>query len=287
MKKQIGIAVVIAALMLTAGCQNSASSNNQSSSESSSRSSVIKKSKSSTTESTSSSSSSEQSSFAELSSKKSSPAGSQAPASKKSRFAKINSEIAKKFPDLPLPRTSGLDTDNDAINARYTQSKNKITIYYSVGNQAKKFNAASLKKELPYLVYSQESNLSSDQMSSAINYQKQASGLPTVKLNNGVTATEQSGAGQRYLTWNKDNWSFTVHASAVNNQNPKSTANKLISLLDDYKLPKIDDKASITLQVGTSYGSLNNEMYFQKDGKLYHLQAHSLKTMLKMASTIR
>lgn len=285
MKKQIGIAAVIAALMLTAGCQNSASSNNQSSSESSSRSSKVEK---TSTKSSSSSSNSESStSSAESSSKKSSPAGSQAPASKKSRFAKINSEIAKKFPDLPLPRTSGLDTDSDAINARYTQSKNKITIYYSVGNKAKKFNAASLKKELPYLVYSQESNLSSDQMSSAINYQKQASGLPTVKLDNGVTATEQSGAGQRYLTWNKDNWSFTVHASAVNNQNPKPTANKLISLLEDYNLPKADNKASITLQVGTSYGSLNNEMYFQKDGKLYHLQAHSLKTMLKMAASIR
>ena len=284
MKKQIGIAAVIAALMLTAGCQNSASSNNQSSSESSSRSSKVEK---TSTKSSASSSSSEKSSSAESSSKKSSPAGSQAPASKKSRFAKINSEISKKFPDLPLPRTSGLDTDSNTINARYTQSKNKITIYYSVGNKAKKFNAASLKKELPYLVYSQESNLSAEQMSSAINYQKQASGLPTVKLNNGVTATEQSGAGQRYLTWNKDNWSFTVHASAVNNQNPKPTANKLIALLEDYELPKMDDKASITLQVGTSYGSLNNEMYFQKDGKLYHLQAHSLKTMLKMASTIR
>ena len=288
MKKQMGIAAVIAALMLTAGCQNSASSSNQSSSENSSRSSKVeKKSTTSSAKSSSSISSSEKSSSAESSSKKSSPAGSQAPASKKSRFAKVNSEISKRFPDLPLPRTSGLDTDSNTVNARYTQSKNKITIYYSVGNKAKKFNAASLKKELPYLVYSQESNLSSDQMSSAINYQKEASGLPTVKLNNGVTATEQSGAGQRYLTWNKDNWSFTVHASAVNNQNPKPTANKLISLLEDYNLPKVDDKASITVQVGTSYGSLNNEMYFEKEGKLYHLQAHSLKTMLKMASTIR
>ena len=280
---------VLATLMLTVGCQNSVSSNNQSSFESSSRSSKVEKTSTTSSPKSSSniSSSEKSSSFSSSSSKKSSSADSQTPASKKSRFAKVNSEIAEKFPDLPLPRTSGLDTDSNAFNARYTQSKNKITIYYSVGNQAKKFNAASLKKELPYLVYSQESNLSSEQMSSAINYQKQASGLPTVKLNNGVTATEQSGAGQRYLTWNKDNWSFTVHASAVSNQNPKPTANKLIALLEDYELPEMDVKDSITLLVGTSYGSLNNDMYFEKDGKLYHLQAHRLKTMLKVASTIR
>ncbi|MBP2057738.1 major membrane immunogen (membrane-anchored lipoprotein) [Lactobacillus colini] len=284
MKKQFGIATVIAALILTVGCQKSASSNN-SSSENSSRSSIIKKSSSTSSDKSNASSSSTSSS--QSSSQKSSLKGSQAPTSKKSRFAKINAEIAKKFPSLPLPRTSGLDMDSNTINARYSKNNNQVTIYYSVGNKAKAVNDPSLNKELPYLVYSQISNLDSAELDSRINYQNQASGLPTVKLNDGITATEQSGAGQRYLTWNKDNWSFTVHASAVNNQDPKPIANKLIALLNSYKLPQMDKKAAITITVGEGYGSLNNQMYFQKDGKLYHLQAHSLKTMLKMASTIR
>lgn len=276
MKKQMGIAATMVALLLMAGCQNSASSNSQSSSESSSsRSSQVEK-------------SSQSKILKKAASKKSSTStGSQAPSSRQTRFAKLNSQLSKQVANLPLPSVSGLDSGEDHVNVRYAEKGNTVTVYYSVGNSAKKFNDPSLKKQLPYLVYSQENNLSDSQMDEAINYQAPATGLPTVKLDNGVTATEQAGAGQRYLTWNNDNWSLTVHASAVNNQKPKPTANKLIKYISEYGLPKVDGKASIMVDVGQSYGSLNNQMYFKKDGKLYHLQAHSLKTMIKMAASIR
>lgn len=277
MKKQIGFAATVAALLLVAGCQNSGSSNSQSSLESSSSthsSQVEKSSKSSVLKRT-------------ASSKSSASAGSQAPSSKQTRFSKLNSQLAKEVTNLPLPSVSGLDSGEDHVNVRYAEKGNTVTVYYSVGNSAKKFNDSSLKKQLPYLVYSQEGNLSDSQMDEAINYQAPATGLPTIKLDNSVTATEQAGAGQRYLTWNDDNWSLTVHASAVNNQKPKPTANKLIKYISEYGLPKVDGKASIMVDVGQSYGSLNNQMYFKKDGKLYHLQAHSLKTMIKMAASIK
>lgn len=279
MKKQIGFAATVAALLLMAGCQNSASSNSQSNSESLySRSSQVKE---------SSQSRILKKAASKKSSSSSASAGSQAPSSKQTRFAKLNSQLSKQVANLPLPSVSGLDSGEDHVNVRYAKKGNTVTVYYSVGNSAKKFNDSSLKKQLPYLVYSQESNLSDSQMDEAINYQASATGLPTVKLDNIVTATEQAGAGQRYLTWNNDNWSLTVHASAVNNQKPKPTANKLIKYISEYGLPKVDGKASIMVDVGQSYGSLNNQMYFKKNGKLYHLQAHSLKTMIKMAASIQ
>lgn len=213
---------------------------------------------------------------------------SQAPAKvKKTRFASLTSKLEKENLNMELPQRSGLGKLNKNINVRYTKKGDATTIYYSVGANKKKFNDASLEKEHPYLTLTKISGLSKKEITSRINYQVAAKGLPTVKLDDETTAVSQGAAGQSYLTWNKDNWSFTVKANSYLGEKPNSTANEVVDLLEDYRLPSKDGKGSMQFTVSEQYASLGNEMLFEKDGNLYQVKAHSIKTMLKMMQSLR
>lgn len=245
--KKLGVLTLVVPLLLLAGCQTQSSSSSHNSAPS-----------------------------------------SQAPSKvKKTRFALLTSKLEKENLKMELPQTSGLGAGTKNINVRYSKKKNETTVYYSVGNSKKKFNDPSLEKEHPYLTLTKISGLSKKEIASRINYQVAAKGLPTVKLNDETTAVSQGAAGQSYLTWNKDNWSFTVKANSYLGEKPNTTANEVVDLLEDYRLPSKDGKGSMQFIVSEQYASLGNEMLFEKDGNLYQVKAHSIKTMLKMMQSLR
>lgn len=272
MKKSLTIsAVALLSLVLATGCSNN---NSASSDTSAAKNSKVQKSSKQESKSTSKSSTSSQS-------------RSQSQAPEASRLAQMNRRLRSVFPSMPLPQNDGLGQGSKTLNIRYTQEGNTNTIYYSVGRNAKNFNAANVKSELPYATLSDSQGLTSDQISQRINYQNIESGLPTVDLGNNVTATEQAGAGQRYVTWHKDMWSITVHGNSVNNLDPVPNSKNLVSLLKRYNLPKTSNNASVVVNMGDSYGSLNTIITWEQNGHLYQMKAHSTETALAMLASLK
>ncbi|CCI81019.1 hypothetical protein [Lactobacillus hominis] len=270
MKKRCGLAaLIIATAMFTVACQNNSSSNTSTSSQSS-KSSQVQKSKTSV-----------------KTNKKQEQSHSQSQAPQVSRLTQMNRQLKKVFPKTLLPQNDGLGQGSDKLNVRYSISNGENDIYYSVGNNALSFNNPAVKKELPFAVLSEMTNLNDSQADDLINFQADEQGLPQVKVDTDVTATQQSGAGQTYLNWVQGKWSFTVHANALAEQNPLPTAKQVVQLAKKYKLPETQTHGSMRIQVGYSYGSLENVITWKENGHVYQLRAHSLDTAFKMVSSMK
>ncbi|EGD26931.1 hypothetical protein HMPREF5505_1409 [Lactobacillus delbrueckii subsp. lactis DSM 20072] len=122
--------------------------------------------------------------------------------------------------------------------------------------------------------------------SSLINYQEPKTGLPAVKIASNVTGTEEGAAGSTYLQFNQGQWSFVVRASNVQGQKPLPTAQKLLSLYQQYGLPDTAAKSSVQVDVGESLGSLNTVITWAKGSSVYQLKAHSTETAFKMLKSL-
>lgn len=272
MKNKFGItaAAVLVALSLSA-CSN----NNQNSSSSSSKSTSSQVQKKS---SSSSSASSKQSSS-------SAKPSSQAP--KESRISKLTAELRKALPQMLLPTQDGLGNGSDNLNVRYTSNSKKNVVYYSVGNSPAAFNAARVKNEKPYAVLTEYKNASSDEVEEVINYMPEQKGLPTKKLDQNTTATSQGAAGQSYLQWNKNGYSFVIQANSYKMQNPTKRAKQVLSLYNQYGLPKTAKNGSLHVTVGDSLGSLNTVIAWQNGNNIYQIKAHDTETAFKMLASLK
>ena len=274
MKKKYSVAALaIATALFTVACQNNASSNTSTSSQSSKRSQV-KKNKVATksTEKTNNESESNH---------------SQSQAPQTSRLLQMNRQLKKVFPEMILPQSDGLTSGSDKLNVRYTKANGENDIYYSVGKTALKFNNPAIKKERPFAVLSEENNLNDSQTADVINFQADDKSLPQVKVTDDVVATQQSGAGQTYLSWTQGKWSFSIHASTVADQEPLTTAKKVAALAKKYKLPEPQTHGSMRIQVAESYGSLGNVISWKQNNRVYQIRSHSLDTAFKMIASMK
>lgn len=259
------------ALVLTAllgGCQKPASQAKESSSASASQVSKKSEAESSSSEASSSSSTSTDQVQAAT-----------------TRIAELNKKLTDVLGKMPLPQADGLGAGSDHLNIRYAQTDTSKTIYYSVGDQAEAFNAASLQNEYPYATLTETTYANNDAAAGQVNYQQNAAGLPTADLGSGVTGTIDAGAGQRYLHWNKGQWSFLVHAAAVNGEDPVATGKQIVTWANQYALP--DARGAAELEVGTSFAALNQKFTWQVGNKIYQVQAHSAETAMKMIASMK
>lgn len=276
MRNKFGItaAAVLVALSLSA-CSNNSNQNSSSSSNKTSSSKVVKK----------QNQSKDQSSSSEKKQDNSSKPSSQAP--KESRMSKLTSELRKALPDMTLPTRDGLGQGSNHLNVRYTKSGNTNIVYYSVGSSAKSFNNSSIKNEKPYAVLTEIKNASDSEAEDLINYTPEQKGLPTKKLDANTTATMQGAAGQRYLQWNKNNYSFVIQASSQMKKDPTNRGKKVLALSKRYALPTTSDKGSVHVTLGDSVGSLNTVIAWQDGKNVYQIKAHDTTTAFKMLASLK
>lgn len=282
MKNKFGItaAAVLVALSLSA-CSNNGNQSSASNSEKTTSSQVSKK-KSNNSSQTQTSQNNKNS---ESKSSSSSKPSSQAP--EENRMESMTSKLRNALPGMILPTQDGLDQGSNKLNVRYTKKGNTNTVYYSVGDSAADFNADSVKNEKPYAVLTQVKNASSSEIEDIINYSPEQSGLPTEKLDDNTTATLQGAAGQRYLQWNANNYSFVIQASSELKQDPTDRGKSVLKLSKEYSLPKTSDKGSVRVIVGDSVGSLNTTIAWQDGNTVYQLKAHDTTTAFKMLNSLK
>lgn len=274
MKKRFGYAAAAVLMSLSlAACSN----NNQSQDSSANKpsSSKVQKNNSPKKSTPKNNSSSE-------SSKKPS---SQAPA--QNRMEALTAKLHQALPGMLLPTNDGLGSGSDKLNVRYTQSGNKNVVYYSVGNSAQAFNASTVSAEKPFAVLTETKNASSSDISDIINYMPAQKGLPTKKLDASTTATLEGAAGQKYLQWNNNNYSFVIQASSQLNQDPTNRGKSVLGLSKQYNLPSTSNKGSVHVTVGDSVGSLNTVIAWQNGNNVYQLKAHDTETAFKMLSSLK
>jgi hypothetical protein len=268
MFKKRSATICIMLLLVLTGCQKLSDRDSQSTSSSAS-SPMSKQS------STSSSHSSGSSSANSLSAK---PAPT-------SRISQLNKQLTGALGALVLPRNDGLTTGSSHLNIRYTQAANSKTIYYSVGSVAETFNANALQNEYPYAALTLTSYTSANEAAKQVDFQQNAANLPTTDLGKGITGTIDAGAGQRYLHWIQAQWSFLVHAAAVNGEDPVPTGRQVVAWANQYPLPA--NRGAAQLQVGTSYAALNQQFTWQAGTTVYRLKAHSIETAMKMIASMK
>lgn len=278
MNKKFGItaAAVLMALSLSA-CSSNGS---QSSSSSTSQSSQVSKKNSNSSAKTNQTNKSNNSSASS-----SSKPSSQAP--EENRMAKMTAKLREALPGMLLPTTDGLGQGSDKLNVRYTKNGNTNVVYYSVGDSAADFNADSVKNEKPFAILTEIKNASSSEVEDTINYTPEQSGLPTTKLDSNTTATIQGAAGQRYLQWNANNYSFVIQASSQLKKDPTDRGKSVLQLSKQYSLPKTSDKGSVRVIVGDSVGSLNTTIAWQDGNNVYQLKAHDTETAFKMLNSLK
>ena len=200
------------------------------------------------------------------------------------RMGTLTSQLRVKLPGMLLPAADGLGQGSSNLNIRYTSSSSQNVVYYSVGNSPLALNDSRIASEKPYAVLTENKNVADP--SSLINYQEPKTGLPAVKISGNVTGTEEGAAGSTYLQFNQGQWSFVVRASNVRGQKPLPTAQKLLTLYQQYGLPYTTAKASVQVDVGESLGSLNTVITWAKGSSVYQLKAHSTETAFKMLKSL-
>ncbi|GAA3638828.1 hypothetical protein GCM10022297_16350 [Lactobacillus hamsteri] len=282
MKNKLGItaAAILAAVSLAA-CSNG---NNQSSSQSSKTSSskIVKK---NTNKQSAQSSEKEQSSSSSNSSSSSSSQKASSQAPEHDRMGYFTGKLRKALPGMLLPTKDGLGTGSDKLNVRYTSSGDTNTVYYSVGDTAKDFNSDSVKNERPYAVLKEVKNASNAE--DIINYSPEQKGLPTKKLDDNTTGTIQGAAGQRYLQWNKDKWSFVIQANSMMKKDPTDRGKEVLALVNQYGVPSTSTHGNLHVTLGDHMGSLNTVIAWQDGKNVYELKAHDTETALKMLNSLK
>ena len=205
------------------------------------------------------------------------------------RLTAFNQSMRSKLgKNVLLPTTSGLSTSNGHLNVRYSGNADSYTIYYSVGYTAKSLNDATLSSQIPYLVFNKKTYASQSAAAQAIrNYDLDTSGLATVDLGHGIKGTIDAGAGQRYLTWKEGKWQLTVHAAAVNGEDPLPTAQYIVALLEQYYLPAPDDRGTGTFEVSVGDGERPQVLTWMRGNVVYTMEAHSTDTLVQMAASLK
>lgn len=205
------------------------------------------------------------------------------------RLTAFNQSMRSKLgKNILLPTTSGLSTSNGHLNVRYSGNADSYTIYYSVGYTAKSLNDATLSSQIPYLVFNKKTYASQSAAAQAIrNYDLDTSGLATVDLGHGIKGTIDAGAGQRYLTWKEGKWQLTVHAAAVNGEDPLPTAQHIVALLEQYYLPAPDDRGTGTFEVSVGDGERPQVLTWMRGNVVYTMEAHSTDTLVQMAASLK
>ncbi|MDF9444567.1 hypothetical protein P5Z58_05380 [Limosilactobacillus mucosae] len=211
------------------------------------------------------------------------------PGSDVQRLTVFNQSMRSKLgKNVLLPTTSGLSTSNGHLNVRYSGNADSYTIYYSVGYTAKSLNDATLSSQIPYLVFNKKTYASQSAAAQAIrNYDLDTSGLATVDLGHGIKGTIDAGAGQRYLTWKEGKWQLTVHAAAVNGEDPLPTAQHIVALLEQYYLPAPDDRGTGTFEVSVGDGERPQVLTWMRGNVVYTMEAHSTDTLVQMAASLK
>ncbi|MCI6270579.1 MAG: hypothetical protein MR612_05080 [Lactobacillus delbrueckii] len=264
-KNRKNLALLLLAASLLAGCAGQNQSEQQSSQSSQTKSEKKAESKASSKSAASSSQSQRQSTSAD-------------------RIGTLSRQLRGKLPGMLLPAADGLGQGSSNLNIRYTSSSSQNVVYYSVGNSPLALNDSRIASEKPYAVLTENKNVADP--SSLINYQEPKTGLPAVKIAGNVTGTEEGAAGSTYLQFNQSQWSFVVRASNVRGQKPLPTAQKLLTLYQQYGLPYTTAKASVQVDVGESLGSLNTVITWAKGSSVYQLKAHSTETAFKMLKSL-
>lgn len=206
-----------------------------------------------------------------------------------SRIASLNQQLTKQLGQVILPQADGASSGSERLNMRYQGNATNFTVYYSLGATAKDFNDASLSAESPYAQFSKQTYSSTAAAQEQIGYQAASnfSGLPTVALGSGnLTGMIDAGAGQRYLSWYEGRWFLTVHAAAVNQEDPLPLAKQTAAFLETYLLPVPHTYGRIIFQAANS-NDLNQEIIWQEKNVVYQLKTQTPQTALKMAVSVK
>lgn len=286
-KNRKNLALLLLAAGLLAGCAGQSQSEQQASQSSQAKSEKKagnKASSKSAAKSAASSAVSSAKSSSSQASSKSAASSSQSTSTDANRMGTLTRQLRAKLPGMLLPTADGLGQGSSNLNIRYTSSSSQNVVYYSVGNSPLALNDSRIASEKPYAVLTENKNVAN--ASSLINYQEPKTGLPVVKIAGNVTGTEEGAAGSTYLQFNQGQWSFVVRASNVQGQKPLPTAQKLLSLYQQYGLPDATAKSSVQVDVGESLGSLNTVITWAKGSSVYQLKAHSTETAFKMLKSL-
>lgn len=234
MKKTL-IALLLTGLL--AGCSTQQTSNTDQASDKTSTSQSEKSSSSDKSKNKDTSSSSESSSS--TSTDKSEDA-----------YAKLTDAIKAKDANLWLPKT--IVTDAAHVNAVMTTADQTTTVKFYGSDTAADLNTA--QEGSPIYTLTKTTYANKDEALSNINWQETEDGLPTVDLGDKQTATKEGAAGSTYLHWNEGNWSLTVRASNVNDEDPTDLGKSLVELFRTKSLPAPSDKGAVSFLVGDSEG---------------------------------
>lgn len=281
--KKFGLVIPVVLLGFTlAACGHSDSANKSTSTNSAT-------SQSSTSQNTSTSSSSSTDAATTSGTQNQSKQLAVKKASTTSRIGQLNHQLQAALGDIALPQADGLQKGSQNLNVRYTGNTTNYQIFYSVGNQPSAFNAAALSKQNPYATLKKETFSSNAQAAAQINHiDAQANkGLPTTDLGSGLTGYADRGAGNIHLLWNEGNWSLSVHAINIENQDPTPMAKKVVQLLNTYSLPAPNKYGQIQFDVNINPGARDQIIKWQEQNIVYTIEAHNPTTAIKFAASIK
>lgn len=246
--------------------------------------SVSKRSAQKKSDKTSSSQSSLASSSVSSQSSSSSNGQQSEPSTNEPRLVSLNGDLNRSLGHVLLPEKDGLGQGSSKLNIRFSGDSANYVINYSVGSKARPLNDPALQNEVPYATFTKKTYGSFDDAKAAINYHSGSDdqGLPKVGLGHNISGVIDSGAGNRYLHWNEGQWSFVVHAAAVNGEDPTSMAKQVVELLESSYLP-----APKSVGAGEFDVSGNNKLTWQDGQTVYSLTGKSARTLITMAASMQ
>lgn len=208
-------------------------------------------------------------------------------ASKTSRLATLNQQLIQQFGQVALPQQDGLEQGSNQVNLWTQQQQQQLTVHYSVGQTPLKLNAAAVKQEVPYAQYQITHYTTAQQAQQKLPARLTLAGLPTIDLGHGLKGYADHGAGQYYLSWQEGRWQLTIHAVAIENQDPVPLAKQLVAYFTQHALPIPDKHGRVDLQVTAEPGDLSSSVVWTQGSNLYQVKARLPLTAIKMAVSVK
>ncbi|RDG02964.1 hypothetical protein [Lactiplantibacillus plantarum] len=207
------------------------------------------------------------------------------------RLAALNQQLTKALGQQALvPQDDGLTNGSSKLNMRYSGAAANYTVRYSVGQQARPFNAAAVADEMAYATVTKTTYTTTDAAAKQVGYRddQSAAGLPTVDLGHQISAHIDAGAGQRYIMWNEGRWSLTVHANMMDEDAGVALAKQAVAAFEQVYLPAPQSVGDISFDaVSSGSGQLDQVIQWQAGKVVYQVKAQEMATAIKMAASMQ
>lgn len=189
-------------------------------------------------------------------------------------------ELKANYPNEKFPDPATI-SGGKTIGITASEAQGTLKVNYYVVNEETPFNDSSLNSQTPVAQFQRHTFDSKETAQNEVGQTYDPNGQQ-VDLGHNITGYQTAGAGSSFLGWKEGNWSLSVRANNLEQEDPKPLAKQTVEYLEGAFLPVPQTAGQISLRVAPS-DFQSNTVVWQNNQTVYTIMNADAMSSLKMA----